>query len=182
MRHPFLIVVSFSLLAGGCARQDGDGPLPEAQRQAAMEEVAATLAGLTEAMNAHDPNRVFSYYRQSRDFIYVGCTDVLAGWGTFESRIRPYYNFNADVTFQQEILNIQLLGHDVAAVVLRGSSSEAPVLFWTMVLEREEGGRWLITQEHESWPGCPVPRGPHMGTEGMPGAGTHPTPDPGISG
>jgi uncharacterized protein (TIGR02246 family) len=133
-----------------------------------MEEVAQTMGDYTEALNSHDPDRILSFYRQDPSFLYLGCTDILSGWGTFESRVRPYYTVNTDVTFQQQIINIQVLGPTTATVALRGGSSEAPNLFWTMALQKGEGGRWLITQEHESWPGCRVPRGPHMGTGGDP--------------
>ena len=71
--------------------------------------------------------------------------------------------------FEQELLSIQILTPTVAVAALRGHSTEAEALFWTEVLQKGEDGRWLITYEHESWPGCSVPTGAHMGTEGMQG-------------
>jgi ketosteroid isomerase-like protein len=136
---------------------------------ALIEEVLETLAGLTEAMNAHDPDEVFRFYRQTDDFFYLGCTDILYGWGTFAVRVEPYYTFNTDVSFEKEVLSVQILSPTVAVAALRGSSTEAEALFWTEVLQKGEDGRWLITHEHESWPGCPVPRGAHMGTTGAAG-------------
>ena len=51
--------------------------------------------------------------------------------------------------------------------VKQGASKDEYLLKVREVLKKGEDGRWLITYEHESWPGCSVPRGPHMGTEGM---------------
>jgi ketosteroid isomerase-like protein len=136
---------------------------------AIVRAVTEAMDGLTEAMNSHDPDQVFSYYRQDESFFYLGCTDILFGWETFATRVAPFYQFNSEVTFQRELLSIQVLSPTTAVAALRGSSSEAPVLFWTEVLQKNDAGRWLITYEHESWPGCSAPRGPHMGTEGMGG-------------
>ena len=107
---------------------------------------------------------MFSFYRQDGAFFYLGCTDILFGWETFSARVGPYYANNTDVTFQQELLSVQILSPTVAVAAVRGSSTEAEALFWTEALQQGEDGRWLITYEHESWPGCPVPRGPHLGT------------------
>jgi hypothetical protein len=68
---------------------------------------------------------------------------------------------------EQAVLFVQVLSPTVAVATLRGSSTEANALFWTEVLQKSEDGRWLITYEHESWPDCSTPRGPHIGTEGM---------------
>lgn len=153
-----------------------------AAREAALEaEVAQALTGLTEAMNARDPEAVFAFYRQDESFYYLGCTSVLFGWQTFSSRVRPYYSTRTDLDFQREILSVQILHPTVAVAALRGSSSEAEALFWTHVLQKGENGRWLVTYEHESWPGCPTPRGPHLGTTEMPGAEI-PSPNPGSQG
>jgi hypothetical protein len=89
------------------------------------------------------------------------------GWDFFSTLVAPYYRAATDVTFQREILQIQLVGTDVAVVTLRGSSSEAPALFWTQVLVREEGGAWLIAHEHESWPGCDEPAPLHPTGAGL---------------
>lgn len=164
MRSCLLFMFTISALAVGC------GPQTEAsaafEEPALIQEVLETLERFTEAMNSHDPERVFSFYRQDPTFFFLGCTDILYGWDAFASRVGPYYQFNTDVTFEQEVLSVQILSPTVAVAALRGSSTEAEALFWTEVLQRQDDGRWLITHEHESWPGCPVPRGPHMGTTG----------------
>ena len=171
-RH--LVLFSLTILAGACAPQSSPGT--EFDEERLTQEVLTTLAGLTEAMNSHDPEMVFGFYRQDPSFLYLGCTDVLYGWSAFATRVGPYYALNRDVTFQQEVLSVQILSPTVAVAAMRGSSTKAPALFWTEVLQRSPDGGWLITYEHESWPGCAVPRGPHMGTEG--GEGLF-SPDPG---
>lgn len=167
MRFVVVATLVVAPMAGACTSEPS--PMSGSQELALTEEVEATLQGLTEAMNAHDPDLVFSFYRQDESFYYLGCTSVLFGWGTFSSRVRPFYQTRSDLTFQREILSIQILEPTVAVAALRGSSSEAEHLFWTQILQKGPDGRWRVTHEHESWPGCPVPRGPHMGTEGMPG-------------
>jgi ketosteroid isomerase-like protein len=147
------------------------GPSSDADFDEAVltQEVTEALNSLTAAMNAHDPDQVFTHYRQDESFFFLGCTDVLPGWGTFASRVGPFYTFETEVTFQREILSVQILSPTTAVAALRGSSTEVEALFWTEVLQKGDDGRWLITYEHESWPDCSTPRPPHMGTEGMPG-------------
>ncbi|MFO8175610.1 MAG: nuclear transport factor 2 family protein [Longimicrobiales bacterium] len=179
MRPGIFSLMAFVLLFGACTPEPG--PMTGAREATVKAEVAEALTGLTEAMNARDPEAVFAFYRQDESFYYLGCTSVLFGWQTFSSRVRPYYSTRTDLGIQREILWIQVLHPTVAVAALRGSSSEAEALFWTQVLRKGEDGRWLVTYEHESWPGCPTPRGPHLGTTEMPGGETLP-PAPGSQG
>lgn len=157
-----LLLVSVS---ASCQRLPA--PLQDAQRQAIAQEVEETLGRLTEAMNAHDPEAVLGFYRHSEEFVYLGCTDFLLGFDTFSTRVGPYYPAHPEVTFHQEVVRTQVLSPTVAVVALRGGSSAAEALFWTEVLIRSDDGRWLVSYEHESWPGCPPPSGPHvLTTEG----------------
>jgi hypothetical protein len=150
----------------------------QAERDAMRAEVAETLGGLTAAMNSHEPEQIFRYFKQSEEFLYLGCTDVLVGWEAFSERIGPYYEVNPEVTFEQEILHIQIVSPTVAVAALRGSSSEAQALFWTDVLSKDEGS-WKIVHEHESWPGCAAPTSAHPFTT-VPGMeGSNPTPGQG---
>lgn len=165
MRRSSLLVPILILLPAAC-RSGGSGPLSEGEVTAITEEVTEAMAELTEAMNSHDPDRVFAFYRQDEEFVYLGCTSTMLGWSAFSPRVGSYYRSAGEVTFEREIITLQVLSGDVAVVAMRGSSTEVPALFWTEVLQRREDGRWLVTYEHESWPGCSVPRGPHLGTEG----------------
>lgn len=172
MRSGSAVLLAAAALLGACSPSSSPGSDTEVDKVAVTEEVMETLAGLTEAMNAHDPERIFSFYRQDPSFLYVGCTSTLFGWDSFAPRVGSYYStLSPDVTFQQEVLNVQVLAPNVAVATMRGSSTEAEALFWTEVLQRAEDGRWLITYEHESWPDCRTPQAPHMGTEGMEGGG-----------
>jgi ketosteroid isomerase-like protein len=142
-------------------------PLSPEEVASLSQEVSEAVHGLTEAMNSHDPEAVFGFYRQDDSFFYLGCTSSLAGWGTFATRVGSFYTYETEVTFQREVLSIQILSPTVAVAGLRGGSTETEGLYWTEVLQKDAGGRWLITYEHESWPGCPEPRAAHLGTEGM---------------
>ena len=163
MRNRALFLLLAALLPTACT--SGPVPLSGDEEVAMMEDVMETLGALTEAMNAHDPEAVFSFYRQDDSFFYLGCTSSLAGWGSFATRVGSFYTFNTEVTFQREVLSIQILSPTVAVAAMRGSSTEIEGLYWTEVLQKDAGGRWLVTYEHESWPGCSVPRAPHLGTE-----------------
>ena len=164
MHRSSLCILLLSFFPAACA--PGSGSLSQEDVAAITQEVTEAVAGLTEAMNAHDPDRVFAFYRQDEEFFYLGCTSPMVGWGTFSPRVASYYLAAGEVRFDREVVWTQVLSPDVAVVSLKGSSTEAPALFWTEVLQKGANGRWLVTYEHESWPGCPVPRGPHMGTEG----------------
>ncbi len=171
MRYGIRLTAILALLPLAC--DAGSAPLTQTERASIALEVEETLGRLTEAMNAHDSERVMGFFRNSDDFLYLGCTDFMFGWDTFSRLVGRYYSRSEDVTFQQEIVRTQVLSPTVAVVALRGSSTEAEAeaLFLTEVLVREEDGRWLIAHEHESWPGCSPPSDPHPSTSEMPGMG-----------
>ena len=179
MRYRAPMLLLLALVASACTA--APGPLTGDEEMAVIEEVMEALNGLTGAMNAHDREEIFSFYRQDDSFLYLGCTDILFGWGPFSTRVGPYYDFHQDITFEREVISIQALSANAAVAALRGGSNEAEFLFWTQVLQKSEDGRWLITHEHESWPDCPAPRGPHMGTEEMGEMEMAPI-DPGVQG
>ncbi|MBT8396575.1 MAG: SgcJ/EcaC family oxidoreductase [Gemmatimonadetes bacterium] len=160
MRAIWFPMTLFVALHGACTPPSPQA-LTETQRESLQTEVRAVVSELTAAMNSHDPDRLFSLYRESEDFVYMGCTDPLFGFESFSARVGPYYRANPDVVFQQEILQLQILSATSAVVTLQGASTEADALFWTEVLVREDDGRWLIAHEHESWPGCPGPKPLH---------------------
>jgi hypothetical protein len=131
-------------------------PLTQVQKDALVVEAMEAIDSLTAAMNSHDPDRVMGYFRQSEEFLYLGCTDFMLGWDTFSPRLWSYTVANPQVTFQRDVVAVQVLSPTVAVAALRGASTEAEALFWTEVLVKEDGA-WLVAQEHESWPGCPPP-------------------------
>lgn len=171
MRNGIFLTLCLVLPLGACAPEPS--AFTQEEKAAIAQEVEETLGQLTEAMNSHDQERIFGHFMQSEEFLYLGCTSFLLGFETFSSRIGPFYADNPEVTFQQEVVRIQVLSPAVAVAALRGGSTEAEALFWTEVLVRDEGGQWLIAHEHESWPGCPPPSGAHPLTSGsaMPGMG-----------
>ena len=156
-----------AILTGACSTHPD--PPTDAEALALRGEVASALSAHTEAMSSGDPERVFSFYKQDDRFFYLGCTDVLFGWGTFSSRVEFFYRDRPELTFEREILSIQILEPTVAVVAMAGRSSEADGLFWTEVLQKQEDGRWLITYEHESWPGCSRPGPGHSLGDLVPG-------------
>jgi uncharacterized protein (TIGR02246 family) len=157
IRFPMVLLV---VLLGACS-QAPPPSFTQAQRDSLALEVREVIAEITEAMNSHDPERFLSFFRESGEFVYVGCTDAMFGFGDFSVRVTPYYRNSTDVIFQQEVLTVQVLSPTTAVVTLRGSSSEAPAVFGTEVMVKDVDGRWLIAHEHQSWPGCPEPSPPH---------------------
>lgn len=158
MRHNALLALFALPLATACTSKPE--PLTQAVKDALTVEVMETVDSLTEAMNSHDPDRVMAYFRQSEEFLFLGCTEFILGWNTFSPRLWSYTVANPEVTFQRDVVSVQVLSPTLVAAGLRGASTEAESLFWTEVLVKESG-RWLIAQEHESWPGCPPPPTAH---------------------
>ena len=147
------------LLVAACSSDPAD--FTDEHRRAVGNEVRTAVAALTDAMNAHDGERVVSFYVPEPDFVYVGCTDVQIGGVSFARRVKPYYAANPDVLFEQSIVSLRVLAPDAAVVSLRGGSTHAPSLFLTQVWERTDEGGWGISVEHESWPGCSEPAEAH---------------------
>jgi hypothetical protein len=158
MRNAALLAVLSIPLAVACHSEPE--PMTQAQKDALEVEVRETLSDLTEAMNSHDPDRVMAYFRQSEEFLYLGCTYFMVGWKTFSPRVWSYHVANPEVVFHQEVVGVQVLSPTVAVAALQGGSTEAEALFWTEVLVKEDGA-WLVAYEHESWPGCSPPPTPH---------------------
>ena len=166
MRNRVLSVLAAAALTA-C---QGGNTVSDAQRTAAIGEVSQTVDSLFAAMNAHDPDRLLAHYRKGNDFTYVAVATTMRGWDAFAGMTRAYVAQHPDVTFEHHILQIQVPAPDVAVATIEGSASDAPFLMWTQVYVRENG-RWVITLEHESWPGArePAPSPPSME---LPGADT----------
>jgi uncharacterized protein (TIGR02246 family) len=150
---------AFAVIAALSACQPGrdlDGTRGTAIRGA----VVTAIDDLYAAMNEHDADRVLGHYLESDDFLYVGVSDVMQGWERFSAMTAPWYAMHPDVTFEHEILHMQILAPDVATVTTRGSSTESPHLMTTRTLVLRDG-RWLIALEHESWPGAETPQPQH---------------------
>lgn len=137
--------------------------LSGADREAVTAEVTATLAALNDAMNAHEPERVVSFYSDSPEFLALTCTSFINGGAAFKGMVGPTFGPRRGATFEQRVVSVQVLSPTAAVVTQAGSSSRAPALFWTRVLVNEGDG-WIITYEHQSWPGCPAPPSPHPAT------------------
>jgi len=124
------------------------------------QAVGTTVDDLYAAMNEHDPDRVLDHYLKTDDFLFAGVSDPIQGWERFSGMTRPWYAMHPDVTFEHELLHIQVLAPDVATVTTRGSSTESPHLLTTRTLVLRDG-QWLIALEHESWPGAAAPTPGH---------------------
>ena len=146
-------------LTWGCSA----APLTDAERQAVVDEVTDVMAELNDAMNAHEPERVVAFYSDDPGFLALTCTGFISGGSTFKAMTGPTYGPKRGRTFQQQVVRVQVLSATAAVVSQRGSSSTAPWLFWTRVLSKDSG-RWIITYEHQSWPGCSPPVDPHPTT------------------
>jgi ketosteroid isomerase-like protein len=146
------------LTVGACST--APATLSDAERQTVVSEVRDVMNELLEAMNAHDPDRAVSFYSDAPEFVALTCTSYITGGTTFKALVSPTYGPRRGATFEHRVVRVQALSPTAAVVSLSGSSSEAPALFWTRVLVKEEGG-WLITYEHQSWPGCSEPTAPH---------------------
>jgi uncharacterized protein (TIGR02246 family) len=157
MRMRALCALAAVAALGACQpAREVDG----ARRAAIQKAVVETVDDLYAAMNAHDPDRVLDHYLKTDDLLYVGVGNSVLGWETFSSMTRPWYPMHPDVTFEYEIVRVQVLAPDVVTVTAKGSSTEAPFLMWTRTLVLRDG-QWLIALEHESWPGADPPNPGH---------------------
>jgi hypothetical protein len=152
-----------SLSACGAPR----ATVTDAQRDAATREVTAVVDSLFASMNAGDVDGIYGHYRKSDDFMYVTVARTMRTWDTFSSVTSSFYVQHPDVTFQHHVVQTQVLAPDVAVVTIEGSATTSAHLTWTEVFVKE-GGRWVITLEHESWPGAPPPPAPHPMMEPQP--------------
>lgn len=153
---PVLALVAVVCL--GC--QVESGAFSDEARRDVDAQVRAASGALLEAMNAGDAPAVMGFYRDDPSFFYLGCTDYILGSETFRRVVTPFYRTDDPVTFDLGVVATQVLAPDVAVVSLRGSSTQAPSLFFTQVWINEAGA-WKVSAEHESWPGCLESRGPH---------------------
>lgn len=152
LRFPLALAI---MVPAAC--QPHQAPFTQSQRDATEAEVREAVGQLTAAMNARNADGVLSFYRDSREFVFVGCTDLIFGSEAFTGVVGPYWESRPEAAVQRDILRIQVLGPETAVVTLQSSSPDTSSLFWTQVLVRETDGRWLIAHEHQSWPGCPDP-------------------------
>jgi ketosteroid isomerase-like protein len=159
------------LMTGACAEASPN--LSEADRQVIVSEVTGVMDELLGAMNAHDTERVMSFYTDAPEFLALTCTSYITGGRNFKALVGPTYGPRTGATFEQRVVAVQALSSTAALVSLTGSSSKAPSLFWTRILTKRDD-RWLITYEHQSWPGCSEPRAPHPYTTAPDSAGLLP--------
>jgi len=157
--RPLAISLLLALVSAACTAS----PIAEADREAVVQEVRTAVEGLTDAMNAQDAERVLSFYDLGPDFVYLSCTEFFFG-SRFRAVADLYYRPSRGVTFEQELVQVDVLSHDAAVATIRGSSSRAAHLFWTQVWVRNAENGWSITHVHQSWPDCAEPRTPHPGT------------------
>lgn len=154
MRKHLLITLATTTMAAAC--QAGGTTVTDGQRAEIAAQVAQTIDSLFAAMNVGDVDAITSHYRKSDQLMSVTVAQDLKGWEAFSSVTRSFYQQHPDEKFQHRIVQTQVLAPNVAAVTMAGSATSADFLMWTDVLVREEG-RWVITLEHESWPGAPAP-------------------------
>jgi ketosteroid isomerase-like protein len=134
--------------------------LTEEERAAVTAEVTAAMTAMTEAMNAHDPERVMAFYTDAPEFLALTCTSFISGGATYKAMVSHTYGPRRGTTFEQRVVSVQPLSTTAALVTQAGGSSRAPALFWTRALVKQDD-RWIITYEHQSWPGCSPPPEPH---------------------
>jgi len=142
-----------------------NGPAPStggAGREALEAEVRAASQALLDALNAHDADAILAFYALGEDFTQVACTEVRRGGQGFANLTRAFHTQFRDAVYDMRIAGVRIVGADGAVVSLEGELLRP--YFVTRVLERGADGRWLVTWEHQSWPGCEPPPAPHPGT------------------
>jgi hypothetical protein len=146
--------------------------LTEETEQRVGSEVRESVAGLLAAMNRGDGETVVGFYQDDAGFSYLGCTDYTLGGQTFNERVALVYDAAQPESSDLSIVGLKVLGPTAAVVSLQGSTTHQSAIFSTQVWV-DDGG-WQIALEHESWPGCSEPRGPHPYTSPTESAGLRP--------
>lgn len=159
----FVLSLLVAPVVASCA--PSAAPLSEEDRRVVVEQVTQAIGQLREAMNAHDAERVLSFYELGPEFVYVSCTELFLGT-RYRTVASLYFRPSRGVVFEQELIQVRVLGPDAAVATLRGSSDRAPHLLWTQVWRRDADRGWIIAQAHQSWPDCLEPPNPHPGTDG----------------
>ena len=149
MRGKAAVAIMLAALVAGCGMEGTRSP------EAVEAEARAAIATFFEAMNSSDADGVLAVY-SANDYVHVACTEYHEK-ALFERIVRSYYRGERDPGLRYEIRAIRALGADAAFVSAAGASADAEGLFWTWVLEREDG-ELRIVHEHESWTNCPPPR------------------------
>ena len=136
--------------------------------------VRAASATLVDALNAHDADAILDLYDLEEGFTQVVCTEVRTNPQGFANLTRALHTQFKDAVYTMRVSSVRVLGPDVAVVASEGTMTGP--FFVTRVLRKAADGRWLVTWEHQSWPGCPPPVAPHPGTspESMDGDGGNP--------
>ena len=174
MRTMSLMSVLAVAVAAAACRTAGTGEITDAQRTEITGQVAQVIDSLFAAMNEGNVEAITSHYRKSGDLMQVSVTETLTGWEGFATVTSQFYTQHPDVKFEHRIVQTQVLAPNVAAVTIAGSATTSEFLMWTDVLIRENG-RWVITLDHESWPGARAPV-THPAMEAPPGTES-PRPD-----
>jgi ketosteroid isomerase-like protein len=148
------------LLATACA--PAQAPFTDADADAVAEEVRAASLALVDALNTHKTDTILSFYSLDEDFTYVACTAYYVGGEGYRAFALSFHSLYPETRYALEVGSVRVLGPSHAVVALEGSLTGP--LWVTRVLRKEASGRWLVTWEHESWPGCAGPAAPHPGT------------------
>lgn len=153
-----------ALLTVACVPDGGPVSFSDEDRAAAAAEARAASLALLDALNSHDGDAILAFYDLDDDFTYVACTNFMFGGRGYAGLTRSLHANYDDAGYDMAVQSVRVLGRDVAVVSLQGTFL-AP-LFVTRVLRRNAEGRWLVTWEHESWPGCDEPVRMHPGAGG----------------
>jgi ketosteroid isomerase-like protein len=158
-RSKIVPAAALLLLSAGVAGCD-DRPDAGARGtgSAGHTEAEAVVAGLFEAINANDPDRVLAHYDPGAELVQLACTEVRHGFHQVESIIRMWQADHPGTRIEHQVVRAVEVGPAAAVVAARGRNHEGLALFWTFVLRRDDHGDWRIVQEHQSWAGCREPR------------------------
>jgi uncharacterized protein (TIGR02246 family) len=176
MRSTPLMSALAAATAVAACQPRGATEVTDARRTEITTQVTQVIDSLFTAMNEGDVDAITSHYRKSDDLMQVTVAQTLTGWDNFATVTKQFSTQHPDVKFEHRIVQTQVLAPNVAAVTVAGRATTSEFLMWTDVLVRENG-RWVITLEHESWPGARAPVA-HPAMEPAPGSEV-PPPDTG---
>lgn len=153
-----MLLTGLGLLACSCAHGSAADAAP-ARCEADFDRAAvvAVLDAQREAWNAGDLDGFLAGYEQSEALLFTSGAKIRRGYEETATKYRARYGEASETmgTLAFEILDVRELGSCADAAVVLGrwavsESEQAGSGVFSVILERDDQGRWLLVHDHTS--------------------------------
>lgn len=152
------LLAGLGLLACSCAHGPSTDAAP-ARCEASFDRAAvvAVLDAQREAWNAGDLDGFLAGYERSEALLFTSGAKIRRGYEQTATKYRARYGEASETmgTLAFEILDVRALGSCADAAVVLGrwavsESEQAGSGVFSVILERDGEGRWLLVHDHTS--------------------------------